>query len=142
MITPDCDLLVPETAWAIMTIAQEARSEPYQGKLAVAEVIRNRMNQRFFSDGTVRDTILRPYQFSGWNTSDRNRIICAGLKHNDKITIDCLNAWNEAITLDTNITDNAVSYYADYITKPTWASSNEFKFTTKIGTHVFYKRNR
>jgi N-acetylmuramoyl-L-alanine amidase len=134
------DLLIPETAWAIMTIAQEARSEPYLGMLAVAEVIRNRMTSRFYSDGTVRGTVLKPYQFSGWNTSDPNRIICAGLLKSDEITKLCLIAWNDAISHNTNNTANAVMYYANYIAAPNWANSSEFIFTTEIGKHRFYRK--
>jgi N-acetylmuramoyl-L-alanine amidase len=139
-MTPDCDYLVSETAWAVMTIAQEARSENYQGKLAVAEVIRNRMAQKFFSDGTVRGTVLKPYQFSGWNSSDPNRISCAGLRNNDPIVLDCLKAWNEAVSKETNITGNAVSYFAHYIAQPDWAGSKQFEYTCQIGAHLFYKR--
>lgn len=45
--------LVPDDTWAILTIIGEAAGEPYVGQLAVAEVIRNRMRQRYASDGTA-----------------------------------------------------------------------------------------
>ena len=62
----DMARLIPEDKLAILTIAQEALAEPFEGKLAVAEVIRNRMKQRYMSDGTVEGTVLRAWQFSGW----------------------------------------------------------------------------
>ena len=134
----DCDFLVTETHWAIMTIAQEARSEPFIGKVAVAEVIRNRMKQRYFSDGTIIDTVLRPYQFSGWNTNDSNRIVCARLKLSDKVTQDCIKAWE--VSESTNHTNNAVNYYAQYIAPPKWAYGSDLIKTVQIGRHLFYKR--
>src|SRR5690242_9293677 len=66
--------LISDTALAAVTIWQEARGEAYAGKLAVAEVIRNRIKERYASDGTVAGTVIRPKQFSGWNSSDSNRI--------------------------------------------------------------------
>lgn len=138
-MTTDCEFIVSETAWAIMTIAQEARSESFNGKLAVAEVIRNRRDNKYFSDGTVRGTVLFPLQFSGWNTYDKNRIICAGLKTHDPITIDCLNAWNKAISENTNLVNGAVLYYAKYIDPPAWSLSSKVEHVAAIGAHIFFR---
>lgn len=84
--------LISEEALAVTTIHQEAAGESYLGKLAVAEVIRNRMNKRYASDGTVTDTVLRPKQFSGWNTSDAGRIRNARIDSDDPIVKDCIRA--------------------------------------------------
>ena len=65
--------LVSDDAWAIMNIWIEARGEPYEGRVAVGRVMRNRMRLKFFSDGTVSNTVLYPYQFSGWNSSGHGR---------------------------------------------------------------------
>ena len=49
-----------------LTIYLEARGESFAGKMAVAAVIRNRMNHKYHSDGTVKGTVLRAKQFEPW----------------------------------------------------------------------------
>lgn len=51
---------------AAVCIADEAAGQPYEGKVAVGRVIRNRMALKYASDGTVAGTVLRPLQFSGF----------------------------------------------------------------------------
>lgn len=47
-------------------IADEASNQPYEGKVAVGRVIRNRMALKYESDGTVSGTVLKHFQFSGF----------------------------------------------------------------------------
>ena len=54
--------------WLELTIWGEARGESDHGMLAVAFVIMNRSR-----DGDIINTVLRPYQFSFWNTDDPSR---------------------------------------------------------------------
>jgi spore germination cell wall hydrolase CwlJ-like protein len=51
--------VISEDALAVMTIAQEAIGESYEGKVAVAEVIRNRMAKHRGGDGATGVAILR-----------------------------------------------------------------------------------
>lgn len=53
-----------------MTVWGEARGEPPEGKLAVAQVIVNRCQQEKASPWEV---VTRPWQFSAWNEDDPNR---------------------------------------------------------------------
>ena len=112
--------LVNDDAWAIMTIYQEASGESFRGKAAVARVIRNRMRMRYQSDGTVPGTVLRAYQFSGWNTKDGNRIRVASLEYEEPAVRECLQAWHMALNNDFGVGD-AVLYYnlgfEDFVTK-------------------------
>lgn len=126
--------LVPDDAWAVMTIWQEARSEPYMGMLAVAEVIRNRMRAKFFSDGTVAGTVLRDRQFSGWNNRDPNRIPSAGLHHDNPTAERCARAWRDSE--GTNVACGAVSYFNPAIVVPDW--KKDFRLVATIGRHEFY----
>lgn len=138
-----CELLiVPDWVWAIYTILQEARSEPLEGQIAVAEVIHNRMKQKFFSNGTFRDTCLRPYQFSGWNTNDPNRIICAGFSWTSPSTMKALSAFDKVfVKKEIGITKGAVLYHASTMeTFPNWANEPSIIKTVEIGRHIFYKR--
>lgn len=51
---------------AVATLWQEARGCSYDEQRLVAQVIKNRMALDYESDGTLLNTLLRPYQFSGW----------------------------------------------------------------------------
>jgi spore germination cell wall hydrolase CwlJ-like protein len=54
----------------VLTIVGEARGEPIEGQIAVANVIVNRALRRKIS---VKDVCLAPKQFSCWNENDSNR---------------------------------------------------------------------
>lgn len=127
--------LFSDTALAAATIWQEARGEPYEGKLAVAEVIRNRMRVRYTSDGTIAGTVLRPHQFSGWNSDDVNRIPSLKLDDADKVVADCIRAWKEAAEKNTDVAKGALLYYAPALVFPAWARS--CREVARIGRHVF-----
>jgi hypothetical protein len=88
--------LIPDDTWAILTIWQETRNEPDDVKLAVAEVIRDRTAKNYMSDGTVAGTVLHPYQFSGWNANDPNRILAAKGSTDDPHFLACRTAWERA----------------------------------------------
>jgi N-acetylmuramoyl-L-alanine amidase len=130
--------LIADDALAIATIWQEARGESYRGKLAVARVIRNRMARRYQSDGTVEGTVLAPYQFSGWNTRDPNRIGAMRLDDTDPVVRDCQLAWEESREVDP--TNSALLYYNPKIvpTPPEWAKPLHARETSRIGDHVFF----
>ena len=127
--------LIPDAALAAITIWQEARGEPYEGKLAVAEVVRNRMRARYASDGTVAGTVLRPRQFSGWNSEDLNRIPSVKLDDGDKVAADCIRAWTEATEKNTDVARRALLYYAPALALPAWAKA--CVEVARIGRHVF-----
>ena len=130
--------LVSDEAWAVMTLWQEARGEPREGQVAVAEVIRNRMQRKYQSDGTVVGTVLRPYQFSGWNTGDANRRISAVLEEDDPIVVQLLGCWREAIGGASNYAKGAVLYLNPTIlgSEPPWLV--ESHRVAIIGRHHFY----
>lgn len=129
--------LVSDDNWAIMTIWGEARGEDYLGKVAVAEVIRNRMKRKYSSDGTASNTCLKKLQFSCWNHDDPNRLFMAKLDDEDPIVRECIKAWEESKT--TNLTKGAVLYcnlkVLDYI--PSWAKMENQ--TVVIGRHNFFR---
>ena len=130
--------LIPDHVLAAITLWAEARGEPWDGQIAVAEVIRNRTAQKHFSDGTVASTILWPYQFSCWNTKDPNRAKMFGLLHGDKLAEQCIRAWNDAMA-GTDFTKGALFYVnLDAVAEtPSWIA--ECVQTVKIGRHRFYK---
>lgn len=128
--------IIPDEVWAALTIWQESRGEPQDGRIAVGEVIRERMRRHYSSDGTVPGTVLRPHQFSGWNTNDPNRIVCAKLDDTNDEYDRCLAAWRASGY--TTLVKGAVLYYNPAIiaTPPTWAIPD--KRVAIIGRHHFF----
>ena len=49
-----------------LCVYTEASGEPYEGKVAVARVVWNRMQCKYFSDGTITGTVLFPNQFDAF----------------------------------------------------------------------------
>lgn len=131
--------LISEEALAVVTIMQEAAGEPYLGKLAVAEVIRNRMLRKYASDGTVAGTVLRPMQFSGWNAKDPGRIRSVRADSDDSVVKECIRAWNEARD-GSNTVHGAVLYYNPSIITdpPDWALPDSATEVAVVGQHHFF----
>lgn len=139
-----------EDFFAIVTIAQEAIGEPKEGKLAVAEVIRNRMAKRYSSDGTVIGTVLSKWQFSAWNPEsikdgkmtplDIKAYLSRAFKQvkmNEAILADCIWAWETSKTSRT--VNGAVLYFAPaVVSTPTWARPEHAVQVAEIGGHTFF----
>lgn len=127
----------PDTLAAI-TIWQEARGESYEGKLAVAQVIRNRMKRKYTSDGTVAGTVLHPYQFSGWNTDGKSRVASVAVDTQSVEYKDSLTAWSQSSGI-LSVFFPAVLYHAKDMTDyPYWATAEGVKKIAVIGNHIFY----
>jgi len=133
--------LIPENALAVVTIWQESRGETFEGKVAVAEVIRNRMAKRYSSDGTVAGTIFKPWQFSGNNTSDPNRIPSYKVDDQDPKVMECIQAW-ETAKAGSDLTKGAVLYLNEALVLkmsgklPIWVAKS--KEVARVGRHTFY----
>ena len=128
--------VISPDALGIVTVWQEARGESYIGKVAVAEVIRNRMLRNYSSDGTVAGTVCKPWQFSGWRMDDHNLIPSLKIDDSDAVVIDCIRAWHES--KKTNYAKGAVLYcnLAIVSRRPNWAL--EEKKVAEIGAHTFF----
>ena len=135
-------LILPDALGA-MCIWAEAEGEPYNGKIAVGEVIRNRMRLRYTSDGTVAGTIAKRFQFSFWNDDAVNnaRLIRAlNLDDESKVVAECMNAWHDSA--NTRLVPDAVLYYATSIAPPMWATAPDVSFVKTIGKHNFFSVTR
>lgn len=130
--------LLPDDALAVVTIWQEARGESYAGKLAVAEVIRNRTVNYYQSDGSVASTVLRAFQFSGWNVSDPSRVKSAKIDDEDPLVRDCLKAWHEALTGTTTVNGAVLYYNPSIVETPTWARPEHATEVATVGAHHFF----
>ena len=121
---------------AALNIWIEARGEEQNGKIAVGEVMLNRQKTGQWGK-TIAEVVLAPYQFSGWNTNDHNRIYAALLDDADPQYVQCAQAWALAKS-GTSYAKGAVRYFnPDVVARPPWATAN--LFIVRIGHHEFYR---
>jgi spore germination cell wall hydrolase CwlJ-like protein len=121
-----------------MNVYREAGHEPFEGKVAVAQVTLNRVNSNKFP----RDVCAVVYQ----KTRFTERVICqfswyCDSKHRNRPVDD--EAYEESYRVAKMVfledfrlesIKNALYYHADYVS-PNW----KLKRVTKIGTHIFYE---
>ena len=121
-----------------MNVYREAGHEPFEGKVAVAQVTLNRVNSNKFP----RDVCAVVYQKSRFT----ERVICqfswyCDSKHRNRPVDD--EAYEESYRVAKMVfledfklesIKDALYYHADYV-NPNW----KLKRITKIGTHIFYE---
>jgi spore germination cell wall hydrolase CwlJ-like protein len=108
----------------------EARGEPLEGQLAVAEVVLNRMRSGRYPD-TICEVVTQPWQFS----FVRRGIIPRADRHSE--------AWRRAVAVariaeagaSRLLPNDVLWYHADYVS-PSWG--RRLARNTKIGLHIFY----
>lgn len=109
---------------AVMTL--ECGGEPYEGQLAVANVILNRLQSGCYGS-TISDVVYAPYQFSVVSDPRLQGLIDNGAQ------ASCVQAARDACAGNNNIGDL-------WGFKPSWnldtSSVSSYK---QIGNHVFYK---
>lgn len=130
--------LFDDDALAIATIWQEAEGEPYDAKVAVGEVIRERMRRKYNSDGTVAGTVGRRFQFSAFNDDSANNArFVASLKLDlaNPMVQDCMTAWFASAQSD--FTKDAVLFCNTVVAQPAWARAD--KLVAKVGRTSFFR---
>ncbi len=126
-----------------ITLFQEASICSDKEKIMIANVIFNRTEQKYFSNGTVSDTCLKPYQFSGWNPNTANmnwiKNIILSLRQFYDAKYDSI--INQALQKD--ITDGSLLYYSPESMNPPYSipdwNWNELILTYKTEYFNFYK---
>jgi spore germination cell wall hydrolase CwlJ-like protein len=135
--------LVEDWEWVVLTIIQEASSESLDGMTGVAEVIRERAETKYNSNGSLIDTCLRANQFSGWDTNDSNRIRAAEYELDHPAVTKAITAYRRAFFSRTTLTKGANLYHADWMVKyPSWSTNPRVTRLTQIDRHIFYKEVR
>lgn len=142
--TNDTDL-----KYMALTVYGEARGEPLEGKIAVANVIKNRSIRRKQS---IYDVVLAPYQFSCWLESDPNRQKLDNVLskwerfvEHDELIRECLwvcfGVLNGLVSDNTNGADHYVARWLLASNKaPSW--TKELYVSAIIGKHIFYDSTR
>jgi spore germination cell wall hydrolase CwlJ-like protein len=103
----------------------EAGAEPYEGQLAVANVVINRLNTGKWGN-TLADVIYAPYQFTGCQMSSFSTALKTGG------SASCLRAAQEAL----NGNNSVPGYY--YFRPYKNVALEKLSNYTIIGTHVYY----
>lgn len=133
--------VVEDWQWVVETILQEASSESFKGMIMVAEVIRDRAETKYNSDGTIIGTVLAPKQFSGWD--DYNRIRVAKMDMSDGTVGLAMKAYEMAFKGRSSYAMGANLYHADTMpVYPDWTKSPNVVRLTQEGHHIFYKETR
>ncbi len=137
------------------TIYGEARGEPIDGKIAVANVVLNRTRiaqelfkergkvfSHLFGNGTVAGACLRPYQFSCWNEKDPNSEKVKKIKASDLYFAECITVAKMALAgLCIDNTQGSTHYHVTSIGfPPSWKGNGEpdKEPVVIIGSHSFY----
>lgn len=106
-------------------VHMEAGWEPYEGQLAVANVVLNRLRAGYGS--SISDVIYAKGQFSGANSGALASVLASGPNQS------CMTAAVEAFSGVNNIGD-----YRNFISAR-YASTSSYSEYTLIGNHCFYK---
>ena len=104
----------------------EAGAEPFEGKIAVANVIQNRIKSKEFPN-TIHDIIYQGIQFEP---------VVTGMIHNRTASADSKRAVKEALKGARVVDSNILNFWADYLPKdnPLW---NHIAVSKVIGTQCF-----
>ncbi len=109
-------------------VMAEAEGEPYEGKVAVANVVLNRLRSANFPD-TIKDVLYQRYQFSPVSNGRFERV---------KPNADSVKAVNEALQGRKEVPDNTY-YFVSLSLATDFAIPNSQTVVKKIGHHTFYK---
>jgi len=123
--------LIVSIYWVSLCVYHEARGESEEGKIAVAQVILNRAEQRRMS---VKEVILQPHQFSWVNDGNPNDI------KNHSAFVSCMGAVLKCLErrMDGDTVFGANLYHS-YTVSPYWADKKGVKHLKSIDNHLFYK---
>ena len=132
------DMTQPQDIYMAKTIWGEARGEGSVGMQAVANVIMNRVDRGGWYGASIKDVVLKPYQFSCWNATDPNRAKLDKLTVADLQSSGALQIAQQVINGQLpDITGGATEYHNKNIL-PDWDYS-KLKQTVQIGNHIFYR---
>lgn len=129
-----------------LTIYGESRGESMLGKMAVASVIRNRLESGRWG-ALYATVVLAPKQFSCWTIGDPNlavireigQSLSADLTPTDPVVKQCLWIADGTVNglLESTVLDARHYYAASLEHPPSWAATGEL--VAQIGAHRFYR---
>tara|TARA_R110001606_G_scaffold362240_1_gene516008 strand:- start:789 stop:1211 length:423 start_codon:yes stop_codon:yes gene_type:complete len=116
-----------------LNVYHEARDQPLEGQIAVAQVTMSRVASDVFPDD-VCGVVWQPSQFS-WTHDGKSD------KPKEKKAWETAKAIAQIVSTNDikDETTGATDYHADYVA-PYWAKG--YYHTVTIGTHIFYTRHQ
>lgn len=120
-----------------LNIFNEAGNQPHAGKVAVAEVVMNRVGHKGFPD-TIKGVIYQKNAFS-WTLykSTPKTPKAAYLLDPQRFMASYAAATQVYFTGERTLPKSTLFFYADYIKQPYWAKGATAK---KIGNHYFVQK--
>ena len=134
-----------------LTVYGEARNQPIEGQVAVANVILNRLESRQWGSD-IKSVCLARKQFSCWNENDPNRKILEamatklseGIPFKDKVFnrvfFLCSGVYRKILE---DITQGCLNYMTLKLfysgLKPSWASEHNIEYRLIKGDHIFLR---
>ena len=109
-------------------IYHEARSEPLNGQIAVAQVTINRVKLANFKK-TICEVVFAPHQFS-WTSNKRLRV------RDVKAWRDSLAVAKAVLTNSTRFPNFTATHYHTKQVNPRW--NRNMEILAVIGSHIFY----
>ncbi|ARK30019.1 cell wall hydrolase [Halalkalibacter krulwichiae] len=122
--TSEINLSEKEVDLLARIVRAEAQTEPFEGKVAVADVVLNRIESSKFPD-TVKEVIYEPKQFEPVANGQVNKPADA----------ESIKAVEAALSDMRNITEESLFFYNPDIATNRWLDTRET--TVVIGQHVF-----
>ena len=125
----------------------EAGNQPFSGKLAVANVVLNRVDSPQFPD-TICEVVKQTKKYKeSWRTGELVPVrgqcqfswFCDGRPDEPKDSVTLLESFriaDIAMSNEIDVTNGALFYHADY-SDPYW--SDHLERLVQIETHIFYK---
>jgi len=131
-------MITPALMCVAIAVYFEARGEPGAGQVAVAQVIRNRIEDPRYPDNAC-DVVKQGYYWQGNPVRNKCQFsfYCDGKSDDPKNK----QAWYNALYIAdlsafAEDTTNGATHYHSTKVFPEWASNGEI--TTKINKHIFY----
>lgn len=130
------------------TLWGEARGEDHAGRVAVANVIMNRVRHaarhrerrgtEYWWGGTPAEVCRKPWQFSCWNDNDPNRAKLLAVDAEDPTFRECLEIARAAVDGSLEDTTHGADHYVNpRVAAPPWAEGVEP--VARVGAHEFYR---
>ncbi len=132
--TTDRTVYEQELACLAQTVWFEARGSNFADKLAVAQVVINRVASRDHGD-TVCAVVWEPSQFSWTEDGLSDRVALEGQTDENAWTDSVLAALTAYSSALPDLTAGATFYHADYVS-PSWA--DRLHARGRFGAHLYY----
>jgi N-acetylmuramoyl-L-alanine amidase len=129
-------LFLINLVYMTLNVYEEARDQPFDGQVAVCQVVMNRADVKKKS---AYDIITQPYQFS-WTMGVDHKTKLVDAMKDYHIFEECYKAVEECVKLRTNgdTLGGATHYYnPKLVQEPDWVK--DCKYICSIHDHMFYK---